>query len=372
MLRLSGRYYRLRISARASACGFAIVWGLRLGAEVYSHGEPTDPEQYLLELVNRGRADPMAEAARVGIDLNQGLNSGTINGDPKPPLGFNANLLESARGHSDWMLEVDSFDHTGKNGLQPNNRMKAAGYPFSGNWGWGENIGWRGTSGFLSVNSFVAKVHDGLVISPLHRENIMNGAFDEIGLGVRTGLFQSGSTFNAVMITENFAYSSGTLGPCIVGVVYRDSNANHAYDPGEGISGVTVTYSGSANQAITSASGGYAFPYSGNGTMDIKFSGGGIASGSRSVTRAGKNVKADWLGTSVGPVEPLSLSGLTWSEATGLKCTLRGSATGVVVLQQSFDLRNWAVWKTVQKSAPEVSIQESSLGLRARFYRVQP
>ena len=30
-------------------------------------------EQYLLELINRARADPGAEAARLGISLNQGL-----------------------------------------------------------------------------------------------------------------------------------------------------------------------------------------------------------------------------------------------------------------------------------------------------------
>lgn len=35
-------------------------------------------EQYLLELINRARADPGAEAARLGISLNQGLSPGTI------------------------------------------------------------------------------------------------------------------------------------------------------------------------------------------------------------------------------------------------------------------------------------------------------
>lgn len=40
--------------------------------------EPTALEQYVLELVNRARADPAAEAARLGIDLNQGLGAGQI------------------------------------------------------------------------------------------------------------------------------------------------------------------------------------------------------------------------------------------------------------------------------------------------------
>ena len=51
--------------------------------------EPNDYEQYLLELINRGRADPAAEAARYGIDLNEGLSPGTISSDPKQPLAVN-------------------------------------------------------------------------------------------------------------------------------------------------------------------------------------------------------------------------------------------------------------------------------------------
>ena len=40
--------------------------------------QPTAYEQYFLELVNRARANPGGEAARLGIDLNQGLAAGTI------------------------------------------------------------------------------------------------------------------------------------------------------------------------------------------------------------------------------------------------------------------------------------------------------
>ena len=52
----------------------------------------TPHEQYLLELINRARSDPGAEAARLGISLNQGLSPGTISGDAKQPLAA-SNLL---------------------------------------------------------------------------------------------------------------------------------------------------------------------------------------------------------------------------------------------------------------------------------------
>ena len=58
----------------------------RLFAAVY----PSNYEQYLVELINRGRANPAAEASRYGIDLNEGLAAGT----PSEPT----RALESSAG----------------------------------------------------------------------------------------------------------------------------------------------------------------------------------------------------------------------------------------------------------------------------------
>src|SRR5262245_58376639 len=57
--------------------------------------------QYMLELINRARTDPAAEAARpdYGIDLNEGLAPGTISADPKQPLAPNEWLLQTIEGH---------------------------------------------------------------------------------------------------------------------------------------------------------------------------------------------------------------------------------------------------------------------------------
>ena len=37
-------------------------------------------EQLLIEMINRARLDPEGEAALFGIDLNQGLSTGTLDG----------------------------------------------------------------------------------------------------------------------------------------------------------------------------------------------------------------------------------------------------------------------------------------------------
>src|SRR5438132_4135057 len=92
----------------------------RLLAAVY----PTNCEQYLVELINRGRANPAAEASRYGIDLNEGLAPGTISTTAKQPLAINPFLTDGARQHSQWMIDTDTFAHTGKNGTQPDDRMK--------------------------------------------------------------------------------------------------------------------------------------------------------------------------------------------------------------------------------------------------------
>lgn len=245
----------------------------------YSHGDPTAHEQLMLELVNRARANPAAEAASFGIDLNQDLDPGTITPDPKPPLGFNPQLIASARAHSDWMLATDTFSHIGINGSTPGNRMEAAGYVFQGNWSWGENIAWQGTTGTPDVTGFTVAEHEGLFRSAGHRVNLLKAGFDEAGVGVRSGVFtQQGLNYNSVMTTQSFARSASTPGPLVLGVVFRDADGDKAYSVGEGLVGLRVTPSTGPAYALTSTSGGFAFPADPtSGTLTVTVSGPGLA-----------------------------------------------------------------------------------------------
>ncbi|MDF3043687.1 MAG: hypothetical protein K0Q71_6393 [Thermomicrobiales bacterium] len=81
--------------------------------------EPTAYEQYFLELVNRARLDPRAEAARFGVGLDDGLAGGTISTAAKQPLAFNPLLIDAARGHSAWMVATDTFSHTAPTAAPP-------------------------------------------------------------------------------------------------------------------------------------------------------------------------------------------------------------------------------------------------------------
>jgi uncharacterized protein YkwD len=225
------------------------------GSIPYSHGEPTNYEQYQLELVNAARANPSDEAARLGIDLNEGLTEGRISTDAKQPLAFHPLLLQTARGHSDWMLNTNTFSHTGSSGSTPTERAAGNGYDF----GVAENIAYVSTSATLDLNASTFETHDNLFKSSGHRTNLMDPSYSVVGLGLRTGLF---SSLNALMVTQNFSSGgdSADSGPFLLGVVYDDKNDNGVYDPGEGLEGVRVEPSYGGYHAITSASGGYAVP----------------------------------------------------------------------------------------------------------------
>ena len=261
----------------------------------FTHGDPSVYEQLMLEKINRARANPGAEAARLGIDLNENLPPDTLSDTPKPPLAFHPLLIDAARAHSQWMLDENEFDHTGAGGSSAGERMEAAGYEFTGSWIWGENISWRGTTGVPDQEQFTLMMHDDLFMSSGHRQNLLNADFEEIGLGLVSGQFVTNQgEFNALMGTQKFARSASTPGPLLLGVVYRDDNDNGIYDVGEGVAGVRVELEFGDYYTVTSSSGGYALPYQGTGTAKIMFSEGELQDAvSESVSLSGENIKFD-------------------------------------------------------------------------------
>lgn len=338
---------------------------------LHDHGDPTDHEQYMLELVNWARANPGLEAARLGIDLNEDLPPGTISTDPKPPLSFHPFLLSAARGHNAWMLNANIFSHTGANNSSPGDRMSAAGYSFVHPGGWGENIAWRGTTASsFDLKYFVELLHDGLFRSEGHRKNLMNPKYDEVGVGVNTGYFyRDGENWNSTMASQNFAYSSSTPGPLVVGLVFRDTNGNGTYDPGEGIPGVTVTPEVGDYYAVTSSSGGYAFPFSGTGGLEVEFSGGELVQTiMRSAIRGAENVKLDVELNSATPLL-ISPASITMSPAL-YQFTFSGPADLQVEVQRSTDFINWTALATYILGAEPVVFQDSDPPADQASYRI--
>jgi Ca2+-binding RTX toxin-like protein len=249
----------------------------------------TAHEQYLLELVNRARLDPQGEADRYGISL------GGISAESKQPLAASAQLTAAARAHSQWMIDTDTFSHTGAGGSSAGDRMASAGYSFTGSWAWGENISWWGTTGSLNLTPTVALQHESLFESSGHRANLLSDSFREMGVGLRTGNFLG---YNASMLTEGFA-RSGTSS-FLTGVAYSDTNGDHFYTPGEGRGGVQVSLqpqSGALASATTAGAGGYEVALAA-ATYSATFAGGGLpAPLGVFFAMGGRNVKVDLVGT---------------------------------------------------------------------------
>ena len=283
-------------------------------------------EQYMLELVNRARLDPAGEAARHGINLNQNLAAGTISGAAKQVLAPNNRLQDAATDHSDWMLAKDTFSHTGAGGSDPGDRMSGAGYSFSGSWTWGENISWRGSTGSINAGSAIALQHKSLFLSAGHRENIMEAAFREVGVAQELGKFTSGgTTYNASMVTQNFAKSGSKV--FLTGVAYSDGDNDDFYSIGEGVSNVKFTIG--SNSAKTIGAGGYSLSVKPASDVDVKVT---AASGAVSQVRvdlSAGNAKLDLVDGKLflSSVDLKLVSGATAAKLLGVAdLTLRGNS----------------------------------------------
>ena len=297
-------------------------------------------EQLFLELINRARANPTAEAARFGIDLNEGLAAGTLSTGARQPLALNDSLQTSIQGHLQDMIDRDFFSHTGSNGSTFTGRISNAGYL---NWiTVGENLAYRATSAVPNVEAMVIQEHQDLFVDAGiagrgHRINILYGFFKETGAGVRTGNYRG---LNAVFTGNDFAAKAGNS--FLTGVVITDSvSANNFYNIGEGLGGTNVTVkNGDAVIATTTsnAAGGYQVQVPA-GTYSVTFSGSGLTSPvTKTFTIAAQNVKVDANTRTDVPAPPsvsFANSSFTVNEADGTKSITvnlsRAAATSVSV-----------------------------------------
>ncbi|WP_235974878.1 CAP domain-containing protein [Stappia albiluteola] len=232
----------------------------------------------MLELIN-------AERAKAGV----------------PPLAFDSELNDAAEDHSEWMIQTDTFSHTGVGGSSPTTRIRNSGYDLTGSWATGENIAYATLRAPSGTQDEVELLHQNLMNSSGHRANILNGNFREVGLGFETGEYRGRDT---AFVTENFAKSGSDV--FLTGVVFDDQDGDKFYDPGEGMDEVTVTAvrsDGRTFQTTVYDSGGYSLALPA-GTYQVTFSGGGIAETTKQVSIGSQNVKLDLVDPALGSSAP--------------------------------------------------------------------
>jgi Ca2+-binding RTX toxin-like protein len=262
---------------------------------------PTTYEQYMLELVNRARLDPVAEATRNGISLTEGLPSGAISTAAKQPLAGNFNLNDAARTHANWLISNSLFQHSGLGGSNAQQRMAAAGYVFSGTYGSAENLALTLGSSLGDITSRIETLFrnlfvDNTVVGRSHRTNLLNPSAEEMGSGVSHGNYTyNGGSWYGIVANQNFAYTAGN--PFITGVAYTDLiRADNFYTPGEALPAVTIKATSADNSVYTTTSndaGGYSLRVP-TGIYTITATWNGKVINYQNVVVGAENVKRDF------------------------------------------------------------------------------
>lgn len=111
-----------------------------------------------------------------------------------PAVSAQSQLATAARAHSADMAANNYFDHNSQDGTKFSARLTTAGYSWIAA---GENI----AAGYRTATA----VMTGWMASKGHCENILSGAFDELGVGVA-----SGSGTYGVYWTQDFGRRSGS------------------------------------------------------------------------------------------------------------------------------------------------------------------
>ena len=312
----------------------------------------THAEQYMLELINRTRLDPLGELAlynekytptpedladpgfrdRRLSDLNDGIDAvrqmyidaglpppDYLTGDARQPLAHNALLTEAARGHGQWLLENNVFSHTGENGSTIFDRIDATGYfAPGGSRSWGENLSWTGLSiGPLDLDAVIGDQHDNLFESPSHRLGMLRGISREVGISQEGGIFTAAGSdgilrdWHASMVVQKFA-SVGTQ-VFLTGVAFDDADGDGFYSIGEGVGGVGFAANGAST--VSAAAGGYSLGLAPGAGITVTVTHGATQSRVLVDLSAG-NVKLDVM-YAAGAVRLLSSGDLTLLEGAG-------------------------------------------------------
>lgn len=315
-------------------------------------------EQFMLELMNRARANPATEASRLGVGLNDSVPAAnTISTAAKQPLAPNNILRIAATGHTADMFNRDFFAHDSPapSSTTAGQRITSAGYIWST---FAENLSLRG--GTVVNQTMIQGMHDGLFRSASHRINMMNNTRFETGVGVDTGRFTdngpilggaAGQTYDVGLATIKFGAQADR--PYLTGVVYTDASNgsgsdNAFFDVGEQTgNGATVTArntsTGASFTEVIGAGGGYSIQVPA-GTYNVSITGGGLATTyyDSGVVVGTQNEKVDFETTTASTTPPAS-----------------GSDAGDVDGDLSFDANDSFLIQLVQLAGTNGQIDQS-------------
>ena len=382
----------------------------------------------MLELINRARANPTAEAARLGSEARSqpgywgsftGFNSyegfagaASLNEGPpqlggapytippaaKQPLAFNADMMDAARAYVALMQARDSTGHS-IDGASVYDRMSSQGYdtelPLSSS----QNNyvpGSENNSYLATSHSFDTGVYPGDIrkeaISVMHhllftdsshdrghRLTLMTADWQEAGVALDFG---TDGGFSSAYGNHVFGFRTDR-GPFITGVAYNDRDGDGFYTPqaGEALGDLRVIVYSTGTQTpiattTTFASGGYGVIVPAHGTYDVRFVGSDIDETTTGIAVAAENVKVDAIDPGMDGGTPnssdLEVTGIVISNGN-VTVTWASSAGESYHVFTSTNLTDWSEISDSETTATGVVTNYTHAGgasAAQRFYRV--
>jgi Ca2+-binding RTX toxin-like protein len=318
----------------------------------------TPREQELLEMLNRMRTNPQGEYAILtqtkNKDVQDAISFFHVNLSvlkqqfsqltPAQPLAWDASLRGAAMAHSQAMIDADQQTHQAPGEADLATRIKNAGYKNMSVAG--ENVYAFATGTFDAHASFAIDWGDGttgLQNPPGHRDNMMDGDYREVGMGL-IDVTDTSKSVGPLVVTQDFGDRFNFGNSWFLGVVYNDTNHDGFYTAGEGIAGATITLTGTAGTFSTTsmAAGGYQVQVPA-GTYRVVASSAALGGTITlpSVTVGSQNVKEDFTPQSVTYAHlangVLTISGTSGNDVTSVTesgTTLRVRRNGIL---ETFD-----------------------------------
>lgn len=269
--------------------------------------QPTDLEQFMLELVNDARLNPMGDAARylsgyaplTSTDplIQQAITQFGVNGAAlqsiytslvaASPLAWNDSLGTAAQNHSQAQITAQEQSHQVAGELGLGARLTAAGYT-----GWttaGENVYAYAHSVLHGHAGFMidwGTGTNGMQDPAKHRLAIMSATYTEIGIDV-TAESTTANPLGPFVITQDLASRNKVF---VLGVAYNDSDDSNFYSVGEGRSDLVISSGGTT--MTSGAAGGYSLEVT-TGPRTITLAGGGLLGSVTVTTEIASNLKLD-------------------------------------------------------------------------------
>lgn len=271
--------------------------------------QPSNQEQYLLELVNRFRMNPVDEYDLLvnsgDVDVTSALNFFNVDRlllqsqlsalIAAQPLAWSNQLGNSAAVHNQLMVDFDQQSHNLPGELGLLDRVNAPGgisYTDAA-----ENIFAFSFSPFYAHAGFVVDwgaTSTGIQDPPGHRNSLIDNLYTEAGFSIVEESDPS-TAVGPQVVTQHLATQNTGTDEWLLGVVYRDMDDNDFYSIGEGLGGLTVNVSGDgfSTSVQTGFAGGYQALVPQQSTYNVEFFQGNTLLEAYSVSVGTENVKQD-------------------------------------------------------------------------------